>query len=851
MKKIILLSIIFLSFYGTLKSQVYRYIPDANFRFYLSAIGCPFDSSGDSLDISSTIVTTTASLSCSSTLTLSIEGVQYFTALTSLECFGTSITSLPTLPVGLLSLTCWSNYGLTSLPTLPAGLTSLTCYENSLTSLPPLPSTLKFLDCNYNYSLGSLPSLPDSLTELSCEHTGLTSLPPLPSGLTRLFCSGNSLTSLPSLPSGLRYLNCMEDSLTSLPSLPSSLRILYCPHNLIMSLPSLPGGLTDIDCRHNLLTSLPALPYGLLQLRCAYNDLTALPVLPDGLTYLTCDNNLSLSCLPLLPSTILYMSYDTTGVTCLPNFVSGAGFLPPLGTHPFCNPLIHSCPSYVSIVGTTYFDNNTNCNFDTIEPKIHNINIQLKHDTTLIQSMSTLSSGMYAFDALPNNTYTVHIDTTELPYYASCIVSSYDTVIIDTSVMMATNLDIALQCKPGFDLGTTGLNRTGQIRPATPASFALHAGDMASLFGAHCTSISGMISLDYSGPMHYTGVVLGALVPDSILPNRLVWNIADFSTLDFNHDLKPNFFVDSSAILGDLVCFTTNISPIAGDRVPSNNTFSQCFEVRASYDPNVKEVSPAGSVTASQDWLYYTIHFQNTGNSFAENIYVWDTINANLDLNTIQVMSSSHDQFMRVYSDPRAVKFNFKNINLTDSTSDEPASHGYVQYRIKLKSGLGEGTSIQNTASILFDLNSPVVTNTTNSNICNSSSTIKQHVTVNDGQTITVGSHHYSQAGVYTDILTNIHGCDSVVTTTIQIISGIENISPSRILCYPNPANHSVLVQLEGLFQEPLVVFDMYGRKIFSGEFISNKYIINTESFSEGTYIIQCGNKHQKLVVKH
>lgn len=810
MKKSILFSILFLAFFGTLKSQVYRYIPDPYFRLYLSGISCPFDVSGDSLDISSTIVTSTLSLNCSSTPILSIEGIQYFIALTNLDCSYCSLTSIPALPSGLLNLSCYLNFGLSSLPSLPGSLTSLECSNCSFTSLPPLPATLTYLDCNGNF-LSSLPTLPDNISNLHC--------------------SGNSLTSLPSLP--------------------SSLTLLACDHNLLTSLPPLPVGLTSLECYSNLLTSLPQLPNGLIQIECFYNDLTALPDLPANLEILNCFNNFRLSCLPLLPSTLHQLLYDSTAVICLPNFVSGAYFSPPIGTYPFCDPLIHGCPSYVAIEGTTYFDNNTNCNFDTIEPRIRNINIYLEHDTTIVQFVSSAVNGIYAFNALPNNTYTVHIDTTELPYYASCLVSSYDTVIIDTSVMMATNLDIALQCKPGFDLGTTGLYRTGQIRPATPASFNLLAGDMASLFGVHCTSVSGMISMDYSGPMHYTGVGLGTLIPDSILPNRLVWNIADFSTLNYNDDIKPNFFVDSSALVGDFICFTTFVSPIVGDRVTYNNTFSQCFDVRASYDPNIKEVSPSGSVTSSQGWIYYTIHFQNTGNSFAENVYVWDTIDANLDLNTIQVMSSSHDQFMQVYPTPRAVKFNFKNINLIDSTSDEPNSHGFVQYRIKLKSGLSEGMAIQNTASILFDLNAPVVTNTTNTIICNTPSNITQTFAIHDGQSIAVGTHHYSEAGKYTDILTNINGCDSVVNTTIQVVSGIENISPSRILCYPNPANNSVLVQLEGLFQEPLVVFDIYGRKIFGGEIISNKYIINTESFSEGTYIIQCGDKHQKLVVKH
>src|SRR5438093_2053651 len=45
----------------------------------------------------------------------------------------------------------------------------------------------------------------------------------------------------------------------------------------------------------------------------------------------------------------------------------------------------------------------------------------------------------------------------------------------------------------------------------------------------------------------------------------------------------------------------------------------------------------------------------------------------------------------------------FPNINLTDSGSNEPASHGFIQYKIKLQTGVPAGTQIQNTAYIYFE----------------------------------------------------------------------------------------------------------------------------------------------------
>ena len=60
-----------------------------------------------------------------------------------------------------------------------------------------------------------------------------------------------------------------------------------------------------------------------------------------------------------------------------------------------------------------------------------------------------------------------------------------------------------------------------------------------------------------------------------------------------------------------------------------------------------------------------------------------------------------------------SVKFNFDGINLPDSNSNEPASHGWITYTIDQVPGLLVGTQIRNTAAIYFDYNAPVITNTT------------------------------------------------------------------------------------------------------------------------------------------
>jgi hypothetical protein len=491
---------------------------------------------------------------------------------------------------------------------------------------------------------------------------------------------------------------------------------------------------------------------------------------------------------------------------------------------------------------------------DTIETKIKNITLYLQKDTNILQMSSTVINGMYAFNSVAFDTYTVHIDTTELPLYSSCLSSGYDTVIIDTSTHITSNLDMAMQCKTDFDIGTTGLVGAGLYRPASSVGFQIHAGDMAQVYGARCASVAGRIVLVYTGHVHYTGSTIGAVLPDTILPNRLVWNIANFNNLDFYNDLKPLFYIDSSAVAGDLLCFTTTVDPSSSDANPTNNIFSQCFIVRASYDPNIKEVSPAGSVTSSQGWMYYTIHFQNTGSSYAQNVYVWDSIDRHLNLNTIQIVGSSHNQQMEVYPN-RVALFRFNDIFLQDSTTNEPESHGWVQYRIKLNTGLPEGIVINNTAGILFDLNTPIFTNTVETKICNTPTNSARTYIINAGQSVQVGTHIYTSTGIYTDVLTNTQGCDSIVTTTLTVISGIYSPKTVAISLYPNPTNDILNITIGTNQIHRVEVYDALGKKL-NNIFLQQESVgsgqqniqLHFKSLSSGIYFIRALNKENNVV---
>jgi uncharacterized repeat protein (TIGR01451 family) len=114
----------------------------------------------------------------------------------------------------------------------------------------------------------------------------------------------------------------------------------------------------------------------------------------------------------------------------------------------------------------------------------------------------------------------------------------------------------------------------------------------------------------------------------------------------------------------------------------------------------------------AQDYLYYTIRFENTGNGNAVNIQVDNTLDVKLDETTMEMVSSSHDYVMdRVGS---SVNWKFANIQLPPSVAETTTGKGYIMYKIKPKPGYAIGDIIPNSAAIYFDFNPAIITNTFN-----------------------------------------------------------------------------------------------------------------------------------------
>ncbi|WP_284652672.1 T9SS type A sorting domain-containing protein [Flavobacterium terrisoli] len=167
--------------------------------------------------------------------------------------------------------------------------------------------------------------------------------------------------------------------------------------------------------------------------------------------------------------------------------------------------------------------------------------------------------------------------------------------------------------------------------------------------------------------------------------------------------------------LGDLVTTTVSISVPPNDININNNTSTLTQAIVGSWDPNDKAESHGPQIQHStfsaNDYLTYTIRFENTGTAEAINIRVTDVLDADLDETTVRMVAASHPYVLdRVGSN---LTWRFDGVNLEPSIpNNQFIGHGYIVFQVKPKAGYVIGDIIPNTANIYFDFNPAIVTNT-------------------------------------------------------------------------------------------------------------------------------------------
>ena len=204
-----------------------------------------------------------------------LTGIDYFTALMTLDCSNNQLTKLNlSANTALVHLNCDTNKLIELNLSANTALTHLYCGNNLLTAL----------GLSTNTSLTNLDFSNNRLTQIDLSKN---------SALIYLYCNDNRLTSIdPSANTLLTYFHCDNNQLTGLNLLPNtSLISLSCSGNKLAQLVlSVNTALTNLYCSGNQLTALELLTNTALRIIACNNNKLA------NLNLTTCTDLKSLAC---------------------------------------------------------------------------------------------------------------------------------------------------------------------------------------------------------------------------------------------------------------------------------------------------------------------------------------------------------------------------------------------------------------------------------------------------------------------------------------------------------------------------------------------------------------------------
>ncbi|MEL6655429.1 MAG: FG-GAP-like repeat-containing protein [Bacteroidota bacterium] len=370
-------------------------------------------------------------------------------------------------------------------------------------------------------------------------------------------------------------------------------------------------------------------------------------------------------------------------------------------------------PSNGSLLVECYYDENDNGTRDAGEPGVQGLPVDFNDGAV---TYFTDALGQVSYFELLGEGIDLRLGTADCWYPINGIT------------------DYNLSIPPGqYDTLKIGLGRSDNDTAASITSFTEHSTTRCfwpvafSLLhhNSSCQIESGVLALRLDST---TTLLETAIPPDLIEDNVLWWSFENQlpgETRQFGLTLEmPNEQLTGAALHFDWFYFSADCEGVIGEDVPSS-TLSQGLRlcdsdnyepvVRCSYDPNDKQVQPLRdslrNYTLFEEALTYTIRFQNTGNDTAFDVHIRDFLDPALDWRSLQTIGASHEYELRLNWETGEIDYYFKDILLPDSTTNEPASHGFVQYRISAQDSLPENTIITNEARIYFDFNPPIITN--------------------------------------------------------------------------------------------------------------------------------------------
>ena len=397
-----------------------------------------------------------------------------------------------------------------------------------------------------------------------------------------------------------------------------------------------------------------------------------------------------------------------------------------------------------------------------------------------------------------------------LPYNQTIYVSTYNYLgyNLETSCISVVELELIVseRCE---DLEVQIFNPSAPPRPGFNFYNILQIVNEGSQ-----TIGSGTVQFDYDSKLIFQSIQ-STDENFEIVQNTSGFNI-EFTNLEVGNSIKANvnFTCPATLPLGTKVTNTATYLTITQDVNSANNKSELVQTVVGSYDPNDILESHGPEIifddfSISDEYLYYTIRFQNLGTAAATFIKIENFIDAQLDRSTFQMLSSSHDYVVTKTEDN--LEWFFEDIQLPAAETDEDGSQGYVYFKIKPIAGYGIGDIIPNAADIYFDFNEAVVTNTFETNFVETLSM--------EGFTFNAFNLSPNPANVFLNITINNYNFGNI---TIELM----DIQGKQILRVPFSETTNDVQETTKTIDVSGLQSGMYFIKVSSGQFKSVKKFI-------------------------
>lgn len=351
-----------------------------------------------------------------------------------------------------------------------------------------------------------------------------------------------------------------------------------------------------------------------------------------------------------------------------------------------------------------FVDTNANGIQDPNEPDLNNGNFsyQINNDGNVHQLQA--NNGCYLYETNPNNSYDVSFSVYNVYQAFYGVAPPINNITVPNGSGITTYY-FPVTLTPFTDLGVYMYG--SNPRPGFTHDVLLYYTN----YGVQ-TIPAGTVTFHNIDGQSITNISVPGTVPTV---DGFTYNFANLGP----HETRYIYITLQTptiptVALGDLVHFEASIEPTLNDIMLSNNQTTLTQTIVGSYDPNEKYETHGGRVVHStfgaDDYLTYTITFENTGTANAEFIRITDELDSKLDENTLMMINSSHSYTLD--REGSSLTWFFDDIQLPPSVANTNIGHGFVTFQVKPKAGYALGDVIPNTANIYFDFNPAIVTNT-------------------------------------------------------------------------------------------------------------------------------------------